>query len=43
MVNGFFAGHDYPAYNGVVTAVDEIFGDRVNKNYEFEGCWMVKL
>ena len=40
---GIIAGHDYPAYNGVVTAVDEIFRDRVNKNYEFEGCWMVKL
>ena len=42
-VRGIIAGHDYPAYNGVVTAVDEIFGDRVNKNYKFEGCWMVKL
>lgn len=41
--NGIIAGHDYPAYNGVVTAVDEIFGDRVNKSYEFEGCWMVNL
>jgi predicted O-methyltransferase YrrM len=40
---GVIAGHDYPAYNGVVTAVEEIFGGRVNKDYEFEGCWMVNL
>jgi len=40
---GVIAGHDYPAYKGVVTAVDELFGDRVNKDYEFEGCWMVNI
>lgn len=37
------AGHDYPTYPGVVMAVDEIFKDRVNKNYCFEGCWTVNL
>jgi len=41
-VTGVIAGHDYPAYKGVVTAVEEIFG-RVNTSYEFEGCWMVNL
>ena len=42
-VTGVIAGHDYPTYEGVVRAVDEIFGDRVNKNYVFEGCWMVNI
>lgn len=42
-VKGVIAGHDYPAYKGVVTAVDELFGDRVNKDYEFEGCWLVNI
>jgi len=42
-VKGIIAGHDYPAYKGVVMAVDEVFGDRVNKSYEFEGCWLVNL
>ena len=39
---GIIAGHDYPAYPGVVKAVKEIFGEIDNK-YEFEGCWMVKI
>jgi len=41
-VRGVIAGHDYPAYPGVMKAVDERFKE-VIKDYEFEGCWMVNI
>lgn len=41
---GIMAGHDYiPTYPGVVRAVDELWGDRINKKYAYEGCWLVTL
>lgn len=40
---GIIAGHDYPAYPGVVQAVEEIFGNKIDKRYEFEGCWLVNI
>ena len=43
-IDGIMAGHDYiPTYPGVVKAVDEIFKDKVDKKYAYEGCWMVDL
>jgi predicted O-methyltransferase YrrM len=35
---GVFAGHDYPAYTGVKTAVDEFFYNK--KIYNQELCWI---
>ena len=41
---GVIAGHDYVSgYSGVVSAVDEIFGDRVCKDYINENSWLVNL
>jgi len=41
---GIIAGHDYiPTYSGVMQAADEIFKDKVDKKYTFEGCWLVNL
>lgn len=37
---GVIAGHNYPAYPGVKQAVEEF---EIDKKYEFEGCWMIKL
>jgi predicted O-methyltransferase YrrM len=35
---GYLAGHDYPAWQGVKMAVDEIFGsENIQSN---EGCWL---
>lgn len=41
---GVIAGHDYVStYPGVVQAVDEIFGKRVIRDYEYENCWYVNI
>jgi predicted O-methyltransferase YrrM len=41
---GIIAGHDYiPTYPGVMRAVNEKFGDKVDKRYEYEGCWLVNI
>jgi predicted O-methyltransferase YrrM len=40
---GVLAGHDYPSYPGVKKAVDEIFGDRFDKNYTNELSWLINL
>jgi len=41
-VGGILAGHDYGnGYEGVIQAVDEIFGNKVNKEYIKEQCWLV--
>jgi cephalosporin hydroxylase len=41
---GIIAGHDYSgAYPGVEQAVSEIFGDKVDKNYINELCWLVNV
>jgi len=40
---GVIAGHDYVEdYSGVMKAVDEIFGDKINLKYykNGEGCWL---
>jgi hypothetical protein len=38
---GFISGHDYPRYDGVVKAVNEIFGDLVKT--DSDNCWYVRL
>ncbi len=38
---GYICGHDYPRYPGVVQAVDETFGDRVE--LDSDHCWFVRL
>ena len=41
---GVLAGHDYVrTYPGVMKAVDEKFGEKVDKDYVFEGCWLINL
>ncbi len=41
---GIIAGHDYyEGFKGVVKAVDQIFGERVDKSYIDELCWLVRL
>lgn len=42
--NGIIAGHDYYSPTpGVIQAVDEIFGEKMNRGYIDELCWMVKI
>lgn len=42
--NGILAGHDYYAPTpGVIQAVDEIFGERLDKSYIDELCWLIKI
>lgn len=38
---GLICGHDYPRYTGVVQAVNEIFGARVELDKDH--CWFVRL
>jgi len=41
---GVIAGHDYSlSYPGVVKAVDDIFGDKVNKKYTLYDSWLVEI
>lgn len=40
---GIIAGHDYPAYDELTRAVNEMFGDNVNKEYIGESCWFVNI
>lgn len=44
---GIIAGHDYheigDGFPGVYKAVQEIFGERIDKKYLHEFCWLVKL
>lgn len=38
---GYICGHDYPRYEGVVKAVNEAFGARVELDKDH--CWFVRL
>ena len=41
---GIIAGHDYcELHSGVIQAVDEIFGEKMNRGYIDELCWMVTI
>lgn len=41
---GILAGHDYTeGYVTVRQAVDEIFGDKLNRNYLNENCWLINM
>ena len=41
---GIIAGHDYcNEHPGVIQAVDEIFGEKLNRDYIDELCWMIKI
>ncbi len=41
---GILAGHDYcEAHPGVAQAVDEIFGESLNKEYLDELCWVINF
>lgn len=41
---GIIAGHDYcNEHPGVIQAVDEIFGEKLNKEYIDELCWLIKI
>ena len=40
---GILAGHDYPTWEGVTRAVDELFKDNLNKKYVDEFCWVVEI
>lgn len=43
-VGGYFGGHDYPAYPGVVKAVNEFFSNRTDQSFDYiyEGCFLFK-
>lgn len=41
-IGGFFCGHDYPGWPGVVKAVDEFFKLKSLKLEISEGCWISK-
>jgi cephalosporin hydroxylase len=38
---GYLAGHDYPAWDGVTMAVNEIFGSKTIESNE--GCWLYSV
>lgn len=41
---GVISGHDYnDQHPGLCEAVDEVFGDKVDKTYLDEGVWLVRL
>lgn len=45
-MGGIIAGHDYiETYPGVIMAVNEIFGERVNLEYSKNGeaCWLIEI
>jgi predicted O-methyltransferase YrrM len=41
---GILAGHDYSvAYPGVIHAVHEIFGKKLNEEFLYEACWTINV